>query len=259
MARMVRRRSVLLDFDLRLATCLIMGCALGWIWPPQSEAAKLNTFLTLHDLSERLVLDQNGQVLTLPTAGDRHPTLPTGSTPTYLAIPLNGGEHLPSTLPTLDAAAQQGETSVGPLNFDALLKAKLDTTLDTSRLAIVDTPSHNYLVEFLPGRVHSHAGGTTSNPVNEVTHLLNTGSNQFSKWTQSGVNELERLLNINNAKTASFKPSLNLEAQLVGSPLNAPIPEPSTWLIFAGLIAGAARLKLGSKHQGRGWPPSTKR
>ena len=241
MARMVRRRSVLRDFDLRLAMCLVMGCALGWIWPPQSEAAKLDTFLTLHDLSERLVLDQNGQELTLPTAGDRHPTLPTGSTPTYLAIPLNGGEHLPSSLPTLDAAAQQGETSVGPLNFNALLKAKLDTTLDASRLAIVDTPSHNYLVEFLPGRVHSHAGkqkaGGTSNPVNEVTHLLNTGSNQFSKWTQSGMNELERLLNINNSKTLSFKPSLNLEAQLVGSPLAAPIPEPSTWLVFAGLIA----------------------
>ncbi len=244
MARMVRRRSVPRDFDLRLVTRLVIGCALGWSWPTVSGAAKLDTFLTSKDLAERVVLDQNGQQLTLPTALDRHPTLPNGSTPTYLAIPLNGGEHLPSTLPTLDAAAQQGETSVGPLNFDTLFKAKLDTTLDASRLAIVDTPSRDYLVEFLPRHVRpasatQKAGSAASNPVNELTHLLSTGSNEFSKWTQSGMNELEKLLNINNSKTSSSKPSLNLEAQLVGSPLAAPIPEPSTWLIFAGLIAGA--------------------
>ena len=198
------------------------------------------------------MLDQNGQQLTLPTADDRHPTLPNGSMPTYLAIPLIGGEHLPSSLPTLDFASQQGETTVGPLDFDALIKAKLDTTLDASRLAIVDTPTRNYLVEFLPGPVRSSsgkqkAGGSTSNPVNELTHLLNNGSNQFNKWTQSGMNELERLLKINSSKASSSKPSLNLEAQLVGSPLATPIPEPSTWLVFAGLIAGATLLKLGVK------------
>jgi hypothetical protein len=228
---------------------LIVGSAVGWTWPSASEAAKLDGYLTSVDLAGRLVLDQNGQQLTLPTADDRHPTLPSGSTPTYLAIPLNGGEHLPSSLPTLDLASQQGETTVGPLNFDALIKAKLDTTLHASRLAIVDTPSRNYLVEFLPGPVHStsgkqKAGESTGDPVNELTHLLNTGSNQFSKWTQSGMNELERLLNINNSKTSSSKPSLNLEAQLVGSPLASPIPEPSTWLVFAVLIAGAAGLKM---------------
>ena len=195
------------------------------------------------------VLDQNGQQLTLPTAGDRHPTLPPDSTPTYLAIPLYGREHLPSSLPTLDSASQQGATTVGPLNFDAQLKTALDTTLDASRLAVVDTPSRNYLVEFLPSHLRPvsamhKAGSAASNPVNELTDLLNTGSNQFSKWTQSGMNELEKLLNISNSKLLSSKPTLNLEAQLVGSPLPSPIPEPNTWLVFAGMIAGATGLKL---------------
>ena len=242
-------------------------------WPAASAAAKLDSFLTSKDLDGRLVLDQDGQQLTLPTASDRHPTLPNDSTPTYLAIPLNGGEHLPSSLPTIDSATQQGATAIGPLNFDPQIKAALDTTLDASRLAVVDTPSRNYLVEFLPSRVRStsatlKAGGTASNPVNELTHLLNTGSNQFSKWTQSGMNELERLLNISNSKLSSSKPSLNLEAQLVGSPLPSPIPEPSSWLVFAGLIAGAAGLKsrLGRSPassqspdvKGMAWPSSKK-
>jgi hypothetical protein len=249
MTRTVCRRKLLQDFNLRLATFLIVGCAVGLSWPARSLAAKLDTFLTSKDLDGRLVLDQNGQQLTLPTAGDRHPTLPPDSTPTYLAIPLYGGEHLPSSLPTLDSASQQGATTVGPLNFDAQLKTALDTTLDASRLAVVDTPSRNYLVEFLPSHMHpvsatQKAGSAASNPVNELTDLLNTGSNQFSKWTQSGMNELEKLLNISNSKLLSSKPSLNLEAQLVGSPLPSPIPEPNTWLVFAGLIAGATGLKL---------------
>jgi hypothetical protein len=264
MPRKVRRRGVGRHFDLRMTVCMILGCAVGWTWPTTSEAAKLDSYLTSEDLSGRIVFDQNGQKLTLPTAQDRHVTLPTGSTPTYLAIPLNGGEHLPSGLPIVDAGAQQGETTVGPLNFDALFKAKLDSTLDASRLAIVDTPSRNYLVEFLPAQVRSlagkqKAGGGTSNPINELARVFNTSSNQWSKWTQSGMNELERLLNITNSKTLSFKPSLNLEAQLVGSPLAAPIPEPSTWLVFAELIGAAAALKLMVKTSRKGMGTAEKR
>ncbi len=122
----------------------------------------------------RLVLDQNGQQIQLPTASDRHPELAKGSTPTYLAIPLNGGEHLPASIPTLETGSQQGENPVGPLNFDALVKANLNTTLGMSRLAVVDTPSQNYLVEFLPRRAHSgfkdKVAATASNTVNELSH-----------------------------------------------------------------------------------------
>ena len=74
MTRTVCRRKLIQDFDLRLATFLIVGCAVGLSWPASSFAAKLDTFLTPKDLDGRLVLNQNGQQLTLPTAGDRHPT-----------------------------------------------------------------------------------------------------------------------------------------------------------------------------------------
>ena len=56
-----------------LAMSLMVGLSLGLTWPSPSEAAKLSRFLTARDVAGRLVLDQNGQQIQLPTAGDRHP------------------------------------------------------------------------------------------------------------------------------------------------------------------------------------------
>ena len=195
-----------------------------------------------------MILDQNGQRIQLPTAGDRHPNLPKGSTPTYLAIPLHGGEHLPGSIPVLETGSQQGENPIGPLNFDTFVKASLNTTLNTARLAIIDTSAQNYLVEFLPRRAHSgssleKAARTATNTANDLSHLLSTGSTQFTKSTQSGMAKLEKFLHI-SSKTSTLTPSLNLEAQVLsGDVVPAAIPEPSTWIIFTGLIAGIAVLR----------------
>ena len=228
-----------------LAIILMLGMGFGLTWPAISQAAKLSRFLTVQDVAGRLVLDQNGQQIQLPIKGDRHPELAKGTTPTYLAIPLHGGEHLPGSIQTLITGSQQGESPVGPLNFDSVVKSNLATTLSTSRLAIVDTPTQNYLVEFLPRRAQSvsnldKAAGTASTTVSELSHLLNAGSAQFTKLTQSGMNDLEKFLHI-SSKTSTLKPSLNLEAQVLnGDVMPAAIPEPTTWMVFAGLLAGAA-------------------
>ncbi len=229
-----------------LAVSLMVG--LGLIWPSPSEAAKLSRFLTAQDVAGRLVLDQNGEQVQLPTAGDRHPRLAPGATPTYLAIPLRGGEHLPGSIQTLITGSQQGENPVGPLNVNSLVKSNLDAALNTSRLAVVDTPTQDYLVEFLPRPTHSgssldKAAGAASNTVNELSHLINAGSAQFTKLTQGGMNDLEKFLHI-SSKTSTLKPSLNLEAQVLsGDVLPAAIPEPGTWIVFTALIAGAAILR----------------
>ena len=162
----------------------MLGLGLSLTWPSPSQAAKLTKFLTSRISPVVWYSDQNGQQIQLPTASDRHPELAKGSTPTYLVIPLNGGEHLPASIPTLETGSQQGENPTGPLNFDALVKANLDTTLAMSRLAVVDTPSQNYLVEFLPRRSHlasNKVAATASNTVNELSTLLNTGSSQLHK------------------------------------------------------------------------------
>ncbi len=264
MTRTVRRLRLRLPFFAGsvATTSLIrvaLSLALGLMAPTNLSAAKVDGFLTHEDIRGRLILDQNGQQITLPSAHDRHPELASGSVPTYLAIPLHGGEHLPGSIPTLETGSQAGQNPVGPLNFDSIVKTNLDTTLATSKLAVVDTPSQNYLVEHLQRNAHSHSRLTVSKAthaatttVNQLNHLLNSGSNQFNKLTQTGMNDLAKLLHINGTKSAnsisSLKPMLNLEAQTIsGEVLPVPAPEPSTWMIFAGLLAGGAffRQRLG--------------
>jgi hypothetical protein len=216
--------------------CLI-ALGITCCYAARADAARMGRFLTSEDLAGRMVLDQTGAQIQLPSAGDRHPALAQGVTPTYLAIPLDGGEHLPISIPTIETGSQQGENPVGPLNFDTLVKTNLDTTLATSRLVEVNTPSKNYLVELLPRR--SHGASSATNTVNDLSHLLNSGSSEFTKVTQGGVNDLEKFLHISSKSTTS-KPSLNLEAQLLGGDAPAVVPEPSTWMVFSMLIAAGA-------------------
>ena len=223
------------------AISLILSVGLGLGWTSHVEAGKIGRFLTAKDVTGREILDQNGLQIQLPSAADRHPLLATGSMPTYLAIPLKGGEHLPSSIPTIETGSQQGENPVGPLNFDALVKANLNAALNTSKLVVIDTPSQNYLVEFLPRQKHSTSVPTTT--VNELAHLLNTGQTQLTKLTQSSMTDLEKLLHI-SSKNSTSTPSLNLEAQVLdGDVLPAAIPEPSTWMVFGSLLAGGAVLQ----------------
>ena len=244
-----------------LAVSLMLALGLGLSAPRRADAEKLSSFLTPSDLARPLLLDQNGQQLQLPSSHHSHAVFPDGSTPTYLVIPLSGGEHLPAGTTTIFTG--QGGTAVGPLDFNSLVKGKVDAALGTSGLALVDTPEHSYVVEFLPRFSHSQLGSNTgvaltppaqagnagtsttpatasSSPSNELSQLLG-GTISLGQLTKNGVAEVETLLNIKSAKPTATKPSLNLEAQIIDPPLPAPIPEPSTWLIF-GLIMGAAGL-----------------
>jgi hypothetical protein len=240
--RIVGRIPIPLHLASGFALSLMLGLALGLAWPSHSEAAKLSRYLTSEDLAGRVLLDQNGQQLQLSTTGHHHLVIPDGSTPTYMAIPLSGGEHLPGSIPNIVAVSAPGEATVGPLNVDTQLKAALNTDLETSRLAIVETSARKYLVEFLPGAARAGAA-TGTNAASNLAHLLSTGSTQLSKLTQTGTNELDKLLNISGSNKSTSKPSLNLEAQELGSALPPPIPEPSAWLVFAGLALATAGLR----------------
>jgi hypothetical protein len=252
----------------------VLVLVVGLTLPSRSEAAKLSEFLTQKDLSRPLLLDQNGKQLQLPSATDPHPSLTEGSTPTYLALPLYGGEHLPVAMATIDAGAQAGSNGIGPLDLNSVVKAELDAALNTSGLALVDAPKQNYLVEYLPHIARSHAESTagsgttstsssatgrktTSSSTSSLSKLLS--ASQWDKWANSGLADLKKLLNISSSSSSSgsghstSKPSLNIEAQLLGSDgqasgqgsvLPSPIPEPSGWMIFA-LLLGAAGLGHG--------------
>ncbi len=196
---------------------------------------------------------------------------------TAASICLSG---LPRSLP----GSQAGETTVGPLDFDSTIKANLTAALAASAtgMAVVDTPKQNYLVEYLPRYAQTLSGTTTPSQTNnrvqtwlatvaagvgntmttaqltksssnssadELSRLLNTGSSTLTDWTNKGITELEKVLDINSSKATATKPSLNLEAQVIESPqpLPSPIPEPSTWLIFS-LLLGAAGLRQRLRH-----------
>jgi hypothetical protein len=241
---------------------LSLSLSLGLTVPTHCQAAKFSRFVTAKDLTRAELLDQNGQQLPLVFLQQSHPVLSSGSTPAYIAVPLFGGEHLPGGIITLVAGSPAGGITVGPLDFDATLKANLDTALaaSASGMAVVDTPKQNYLVEYLPRYARSLSGSTTgtgtaassttkaasSSAANELSRLLTTGESTMTSLSTKSVAELEKLLDINTSKPTATKPSLNLEAQVLDSPSSSPppspIPEPSTWLVFS-LILGAAGLR----------------
>jgi hypothetical protein len=242
------------------SAALALGVLLSLVAPTRSQAAKLSSFLTPKDLARPLLLDQNGQQLQLPSAHNAHPAFPQGSTPTYLVIPLSGGEHLPGGTSTIFTG--QGGAAVGPLDFNASVIGQVNTALATSSLVAVDTPHQNYVVEYLPRLSRPLAGATTGAPgassappgsvasaatTAATTSSVNTELSQFLGGTLSlgqlaknTVNNVENLLHIKSSKPTATKPSLNLEAQVINPPLPSPIPEPSSWLIFGAAIGAVA-------------------
>jgi hypothetical protein len=213
--------------------------------------------------------------------------------PAYLAFPLYGGEHLPSGTPTLSTGPQGSGATVGPLNLNPLIQSELNAALETSQVAVVETPNRNYAVTFLPHYARTHSpsaasssssgGGnasqssqaattitsaSTSNstarstpaldptiqgiPLSELERWAKQGSSKLVHWTTIGANDLAKSLGIGGPKAAPRKLSSHLAAQTLAPPLGeessssatlpAPVPEPSTWLVF-GLILGAAGLR----------------
>jgi hypothetical protein len=263
--------------DISFALALALSIGLSLDVPPCAHAAKLSSFLPPKDLARPVLLDQDGQQLQLPSGNHRQLVFPQGSTPTYLVIPLSGGEHLPSgTGPIF--TGQEGAAD-GPLDFNASVKAQVDNALASSGLVAVDTPHQNYVVEYLPRLRRSLAGSTTgvsttpsatgkstatstgtsstmapAAPAKSVSNELSQflgGNLSFGQFARNTVNDVESLLHFKSSKPTATKPSLNLEAQVINPPLPAPIPEPSSWLIF-GLAALA--LAFHQKLRGRARP-----
>jgi hypothetical protein len=268
---------------------LIFGLAfgVGLSLPPRCQAARLGAYLTAQDRARPVLLSETGTPI--PHRSWTHPDK--GTVPAYLAFPLGGGEHLPSGTPTLTTAPQADGTTVGPLNLNPLIQGELNTALNTSRIAVIATPTRSYAVEYLPrfARSHSHLGssagpspsgagstsGSQSNmpapsspstaqsatpidpsiqgiPLSELERWAKQGSSQLVHWTTIGVNDLAKSFGAGNSRGTTPKPSSNLAAQVLAPPLAdessaslplpAPVPEPTSWLVF-GLILGGVALR----------------
>jgi hypothetical protein len=228
------------------------------------EAAGIAGFLTAKDRSGAHFISENGLPISSGSASS------SGSMPAYVAFPLYGGEHLPGGVSTVMAGSQAGGTPVGPLDLTPVVQASLNADLNTGRMAIVQTPTQSYAVEYLPryglSQVHASSTASTagsgqaatssstssssSNPLSSLASSLTIAgipASELSKWTSTQIANLEKDLHLggSSAKATVKKPSTNVEAQYLtpplgessGSPLPTPAPEPSTWLVF-GLLLG---------------------
>jgi hypothetical protein len=268
---------VFVHYAARKRGAVALAFLLSLAAPSHALAAKLSSFLTPKDLARPVLLDQNGQQLLLPSSNHPHPAFPQASTPTYLALPLYGGEHLPGGISTIFTG--QGGPTVGPLAFNAAVVSQVNTALGTSGLVAVDTPHQNYVVEYLPRLSRSLAGSTmgappmpaslatppasapaatSSSASNELSQFLG-GTLSFGQLAKNTMNDFENLLHFKSSKPTARKPSLNLEAQVIDPPLPAPIPEPSSWLIFGvamGAIALHRQLRLRARRRASAGQPS---
>jgi hypothetical protein len=88
-------------------------------------------------------------------------------------------------------------------------------------------------------------------PLSELERWAKQGSSTLVHWTTIGVNDLTKSFGAGSSQGTPPKSSSNLAAQVLAAPLAdessattstplpAPVPEPSTWLVF-GLILGVA-------------------
>jgi hypothetical protein len=220
------------------------------------EAARLGSYLTAQDRSQPRVLSETGTPIPLRDSGHPDSVPPQGTAPAYLAFPLGGGEHLPSGTPTLTTEPQAVGTTVGPLNLNSVVQAELNAALDTSKMAVVETPKRNYAVEFLPRSARTHVqlgstvgsspssagsssrslttpSGSTSTststsqvnptiegiPLSELEGWAKAGSSALAHWTRIGVNDLAKSLDLGNPRARPKKPGSKLEAQVLAPPL----------------------------------------
>ena len=140
-------------------------------------------------------------------------------------------------------------TTVGPLDLTPMVQANLNAVLNASGMAVVQTPTQGYAVEYLPryAQIQAHEASsarsgtaTTSTstaatnpsslsalesnltiegiPAKEIANWVKTGSNGVAQWTSTELADLEKALKISPKPTAT-KPGLNVQAQVLAPPL----------------------------------------
>ncbi len=130
--------SVLLSFEAsrsrdRVAIALLLVFGLGGTIAAPT-AAKLSSFLTAKDLARPLLLDQNGTQLQLPSASSiftQHSRKDRLRLIWRFRFPA-ASTYRPGTSTIFTG---QGGPAVGPLDFNAAVKAKVDAALAASGLA----------------------------------------------------------------------------------------------------------------------------
>ncbi len=224
-----------------------------------AAAAPLRPHTVATAAGRALLLDQTGRRIALPRAGASPPS---GATPTYLAHRLPGRSGVPEGTPTVAAAAGRG--AVGPLRLDALAIQTLNADLAKSSQAAVIAPRQAFLVE--KATDSSLADATAAAQYWRAAIANQDGGNSVGDtmkgWFDSGTDAVKKLntsiLDTLKKTFAAPAPKPVIAAQVIdlgglrmppadessaAAPQAAPVPEPSTWLVFAAASVLGLRLR----------------
>jgi hypothetical protein len=252
-----RKRRPLVSRGLGIAlACLSTAAA-------TATAAPLRPYTSATNARRALVLDQDGRRVAIPRAGG---SLPAGTTPTYLAYRLPGRAGIPEGTPTVTVSPGRG--SVGPLRLDAPTIQSLNADLARSSQVAVLAPRQSFLVESATASALTDAtastqywragiqGGEGGKSVGDTLEKwYDSSTDAVKKFNQSIIDSLKKTFTppapkpvILGGKVAAqvFAPDgegSSTTEPPVAALQPAPVPEPSTWLVFAAASILGLRLR----------------
>ncbi|OJW18831.1 MAG: hypothetical protein BGO49_17560 [Planctomycetales bacterium 71-10] len=253
----------MIDARNQWAAALGLGIAWAGLTSSAVSAAPLRPYTSTTDARRAVVLDQDGRRIALPRAGG---SLPDGTTPTYLAYRLPGRSNIPEGTPTV--ASAMGRGAVGPLRLDAMAIQSLNADLARSSQVAVVAPRQAFLVakatdsalsdaaaatQYWRAAIEGQSGGKSVGDTLEGWY--NSSTDAVKKFNDSIVDSLKKTFNPEAPKpvilgsTAAAQvlslddPQGAIAEQSVAAPQAAPVPEPSTWLVFAAASALGLRLR----------------
>ena len=150
-----------------LASALVLSLVLSLIpsalWPCRAAEIVSKANLNGDHLGPPILLDQNGQVISLTTTQSGSSALTNNSDPTYLAYQVLGEQALRKGFPTIaSGSAGAGQTGTGPLDLAASVKARLNQTLAKDGEVAVTAGQSTYVVKPLSSLLNApvSASGT---------------------------------------------------------------------------------------------------
>jgi hypothetical protein len=149
--------------SLGLGLALALGLYAGTPSPALASQVASQIKLDGDDMSQPIVLDQNGHTIHLPTRSYAGATvLAIGAVPSYVAYRADADDSLPKVFPAIETGSARTTWTTGPLHPDAPLKAQLDAALAQDRAVVVSSGPATFLVKSIPSVFGTDGSGDGS-------------------------------------------------------------------------------------------------
>ena len=250
------------------AALLGLGLAMGMLAPTEGAVIRSSS-------SRALVLDASGKQIKMPRAGD---AFPAGTSPTYVAYRLGPKQDIPAGTPTISVTPARG--GVGPLRLDAVALQSIDAGLAASTSVAVSEPRQKFLMERATSVTLTDAStqywraavSSAKDSGNEVGNAVKSVFNRGKSAVEGIDDQIVKLLKstliapeapkvviaggmppssrkvkaaaqVMEQAQADSQVHAAAEMLATGDVQAAPVPEPSSWLVFAAVSLLGFRLR----------------